>query len=92
MCKKLGSIDQEVWFITGATDDGVNRIVAEAVEGYKHKKTSVIGVTTWGVVHDNKKLINEHDKFGNMKVIIYIMLLLHKINVSTLLYTIFLSM
>ena len=53
---------KETWFITAATDAGVTRMIAEAVEGYKHQDTSVIGITSWGVVNMKEVLIQEDTK------------------------------
>ncbi|XP_029457602.1 transient receptor potential cation channel subfamily M member 2-like [Rhinatrema bivittatum] len=52
------------WIITGGTHAGVMKHVGEAVRdfsissGYKDSEVVVIGITTWGVVHNRSSLIS----------------------------------
>lgn len=59
---KVAGMQKETWFITNALDVGVTSMIAEAVEGYKYHDTSVIGITSWGVVAHKELLVQESKK------------------------------
>jgi len=50
---------KESWFLTSGIDQGVTKLIAEAV-GYK-MNTSVIGVTAWTSVNQKELLVQDED-------------------------------
>uniref|UniRef100_M4ASG4 Transient receptor potential cation channel, subfamily M, member 4a n=1 Tax=Xiphophorus maculatus TaxID=8083 RepID=M4ASG4_XIPMA len=58
------------WILTGGLKEGVSRCVGEAVKDHgaaastvSQKKVTVIGVTSWGLVHNRQQLVNAQGSF-----------------------------